>query len=85
MLAQTQNRFRRDIREKVPHARVGFAGLGGDVQSFRGRDLWKLTREMDLAGIYSSPIFLKRFSAFARPGALTGIWIGGALVVDKKP
>jgi len=80
VLARTQNRFREYVREKVGHARVGFEGLGGDVQSFRGRDLWKLTREMDLVGSYSSPTFLKRFSAFARPGALMGLWIGGSYI-----
>ncbi|MAE66543.1 MAG: hypothetical protein CMJ18_19920 [Phycisphaeraceae bacterium] len=80
VLARTQNRFRQYILEKVRHARVGFEGLGGDVQSFRGRDLWKLTREMDLVGSYSSPMFLKRFKSFARPGALMGIWIGGSYI-----
>ncbi|MDP6151727.1 MAG: beta-galactosidase [Phycisphaeraceae bacterium] len=80
VLADTQNRFRSYIREKVRGARVGFEGVGGDVQSFRGRDLWKLTRQMDMVGTYPSVMFMKRARSFTGPKVHRSIWMGGAYI-----
>jgi len=58
------------------NALVGFDG-GFDITSFTGYDWWKLSRILDVWGIYPDHLQAEILRSFHRPSARTGRWYGG--------
>lgn len=64
------------VKSVDKNALVGFDG-GFDITSFAGYDLWKLSRILDVWGIYPDHLQAEILRSFHRPTARTGRWYGG--------
>ena len=73
-----------NIKKANAGALVGFDG-GFDTTSFNGYDWWKLSRILDLWGIYPDHLQAEILRSFHRRGAVTGRWYGGYNHITRFP
>ena len=64
------------VRSIDPDALVGFDG-GFDITSFTGYDWWKLSRVLDVWGVYPDHLQSEILRSFHKKEAKTGRWYGG--------